>query len=189
MKGRALSIILHFWRFLYNLHIIISICILKLKPIIMVVFSLAIHPMLSLYYHCHVQHVKFKIAFQHLSFTTSWGCWKHPLWIPGVRPMFLKPKLHKQSKNGFKTISCRRYPLMIFSKNCFSVQNNHQKDWMFCWFLNFYGTIYELIRSETVQFFLWFFVPKKVIWKNHHSVGPVIDCFEPIFRFLMQFGF
>ena len=33
----------------------------------MVVFSLAIHPMLSLYYHCHVQHVKFKIAFQHLS--------------------------------------------------------------------------------------------------------------------------
>ena len=67
--------------------------------------------------------------------TTSWGCWKHPLWIPGVRPMFLKPKLHKQSKNGFKTISCRRYPLMIFSKNCFSVQKNHQKYWMF-WFLD-----------------------------------------------------
>ena len=61
------------------------------------------------------------------NYTTSWGCWKHPLWIPGVRPMFLRPKLLKQSKNGFKTICCRRYPLMIFSKNCFSVQNNHQK--------------------------------------------------------------
>ena len=33
--------------------------------------------------------------------------------------MFLKPKLHKESKNGFKTISCCRYPVMIFSKNCF----------------------------------------------------------------------
>ena len=52
-------------------------------------------------------------------FTTSWGCWKHSFWIPGARPMFLKPKLHKESKNGFKTISCRPYPVMIFSKNCF----------------------------------------------------------------------
>ena len=84
-------------------------------------------------------------------YTTSWGCWKHPLWILGVRPMFLKPKLHKQSKNGFKTISCRRYPLMIFSKNCFSVQNNHQKNWMFCWFLNFYGNIYDEIRPVLIN--------------------------------------
>ena len=83
--------------------------------------------------------------------TTSWGCWKHPLWIPGVRPMFLKPKLHKQSKNGFKTISCRRYPLMIFLKNCFSVQNNHQKNLMFCWFFNFYGNIYGLIRPVLIN--------------------------------------
>ena len=52
-------------------------------------------------------------------FTTSWECWKHAFWIPGARPMFLKPKLHKESKNGFKTISCRPYPVMIFSKNCF----------------------------------------------------------------------
>ena len=52
-------------------------------------------------------------------YTTSWGCWKHPFGIPGVRPMFLKPKLHKESKNGFKTINYRRYPVMIFSKNCF----------------------------------------------------------------------
>ena len=53
------------------------------------------------------------------SCTTSWGCWKHPFGIPGVRPMFLKPKLHKESKNGFKTINYRPSPVMIFSKNCF----------------------------------------------------------------------
>ena len=51
--------------------------------------------------------------------TTSWGCLKHPFGIPGVRPMFFKPKLHKESKNGFKTINYRPSPVMIFSKNCF----------------------------------------------------------------------
>ena len=33
--------------------------------------------------------------------------------------MFLKPKLHKKSKNGFRTILSRRYPLLFFSKNYF----------------------------------------------------------------------
>ena len=65
--------------------------------------------------------------------------------------MFLRAKLHKESKNGFKTISCRCYPLMIFSKNCFSVQNNHQKNWMFSCFLNFYGNIYGLIRPVLIN--------------------------------------
>ena len=51
--------------------------------------------------------------------TTSWGCWKHLFGTPGVRPMFLKPKFHKESKNGFKTITYRCYPVMIFSKNWF----------------------------------------------------------------------
>ena len=60
--------------------------------------------------------------------------------------MFLKPKLHKESKNGFKTINYRRYPVMIFSKNCFRSKKNHQKSWMFCWFLNFYSNIYGYIR-------------------------------------------
>ena len=36
--------------------------------------------------------------------------------------MFLKAKLHKESRNGFKTIIYRRYPVMIFSKNWFSAQ-------------------------------------------------------------------
>ena len=52
-------------------------------------------------------------------FTTSWGGWKHLFGTPGVRHMVLKPKLHKKSKNGFKTINYRRYPVMIFSKNWF----------------------------------------------------------------------
>ena len=75
------------------------------------------------------------------------GCWKHLFGTPGVRPMFLKPKFHKESKNGFKAITYRCYPVMIFSKNCF--------------------------RRK----------------KNHYWVAPVIDCFEPIFGFLMQFWF
>ena len=51
--------------------------------------------------------------------TTSWGCWKHLFGIPGIRCMFLKPKLPKESKNGFKTINYRPPSGMIFSKNCF----------------------------------------------------------------------
>ena len=60
----------------------------------------------------------YQIFFQ-MDITTSWGCWKHSFGIPGVRPIFLKPKLHKESKNGFKKINYRRSPVMIFSKNCF----------------------------------------------------------------------
>ena len=52
-------------------------------------------------------------------FTMSWGCWKHVFGIPGARPMFLKAELHKESKNGFKTINFRPPSVMIFSKNCF----------------------------------------------------------------------
>ena len=51
--------------------------------------------------------------------TMSWELWKHPDPVPGVRPMFFKPKLHKESKNGFKTISYRPSPVMFFLKNCF----------------------------------------------------------------------
>ena len=51
--------------------------------------------------------------------TMSWELWKHHNPVPGVRPIFLKPKLHKESKNGFKTINYRPSPVMIFSKNCY----------------------------------------------------------------------
>ena len=51
--------------------------------------------------------------------TMSWELWKHPDPVPGVRPMFFKPKLYKESKNGFKTINYRPSPVMFFSKNCF----------------------------------------------------------------------
>jgi hypothetical protein len=41
--------------------------------------------------------------------------------------MFLKPKLHKESKNGFKTINYRRYPEMIFSKTVFGAKKSSKK--------------------------------------------------------------
>ena len=52
-------------------------------------------------------------------YTTSWELWKHPDPVPGGRPIFFKPDWPKESKNGFKTISCRPPLLMIFSKYCF----------------------------------------------------------------------
>ena len=61
------------------------------------------------------------------NYTTSWGYWKHPFGIPGVRSMFLKPKLHKESKNGFKTINYRCSPVMFFSKNFFWHQKSSEK--------------------------------------------------------------
>ena len=61
------------------------------------------------------------------SYTMSWWCWKHPFGIPGVRPMFLKPKLHKESKNGFKTINYRPYRMAIFSNYFFRYQKSSKK--------------------------------------------------------------
>ena len=52
-------------------------------------------------------------------FTMSWGCWKHVFGIPVARPMFLKAELHKESKNGFKTINFKPPSIMIFSRNGF----------------------------------------------------------------------
>ena len=54
--------------------------------------------------------------------TMSWGPGNHSKLTPGSRPMFLKVKLHKESRNGFKTINNRCYPVMIFSKNWFLAQ-------------------------------------------------------------------
>ena len=60
-------------------------------------------------------------------YTTSWGCWKHVFGIPGVRPMFLKAELHKESKNGFKTINSSPPLVMIFSKNRFGSKKLSKK--------------------------------------------------------------
>ena len=57
----------------------------------------------------------------------SWELWKHPDPVPGGRSMFFKAKLPKESKNGFKTISCCRYPVMFFSKNYFWYQKSSKK--------------------------------------------------------------
>ena len=59
--------------------------------------------------------------------TASWELWKHPDPVPGGRPMFFKAKLPKKYKNGFKTISCRCYPVMFFSKFYFRHQKSSKK--------------------------------------------------------------
>ena len=59
--------------------------------------------------------------------TTSWELWKHPDPVPGGRPIFFKPEWPKESKNGFKTISCRPPLLLIFSKYCFSAKKLSKK--------------------------------------------------------------
>jgi hypothetical protein len=41
--------------------------------------------------------------------------------------MFFKAKLHKEYKNGFKTISSLRYPVIFFSKNYFGTKNDPKK--------------------------------------------------------------
>jgi hypothetical protein len=51
--------------------------------------------------------------------------------------MFLKPKLHKESKNVFKTINYRPSPVMIFSKNCFRCKKIFKKIGRFVDFLIF----------------------------------------------------
>ena len=59
--------------------------------------------------------------------TASWGPWKHPDPAPGGRPIFFKPEWPKESKNGFKTISCCPYRKVIFSNYFFRYQKSSKK--------------------------------------------------------------
>ena len=88
--------------------------------------------------------------------------------------MFFKAKLPKGSKNGFKTISCRRYPVIFFSKNYFRHQKS-SKNWTFCWFLNFYGNIYGLtsFKKNNCRTF-------RIRW----NITKMIKFFICIFKFL-----
>jgi hypothetical protein len=65
--------------------------------------------------------------------------------------MFFKAKLHKESKNGFKTINCRPYPVhtYFFKKTVFQEKQVVKKIGRCVWifdFLNFYGNIYGYIK-------------------------------------------
>ena len=51
--------------------------------------------------------------------TTSWELWKHPDPVSGGRPIFFKPEWPKESKNGFKTISCCPPYYWFFQKTVF----------------------------------------------------------------------
>jgi len=118
-------------------------------------------------------------------YTTSWGCWKHVFGIPGVRPMFLKVELHKESKNGFKTITYRRYPTMFFSKNCFRSKkiikkigrfvdfwilmaiymNNLDQFWKI-WFQDFQNQLkyYQNVKNWSIFSYVTFYFWKSVFW-------------------------
>ena len=74
------------------------------------------------------------------SYTTSWGPGKHSMSPPGCRPQFLKPKCHKESKNGFKPINFRS-PCKWFFQITFSVPKIIKKIGRFLDFLDFYHTI------------------------------------------------
>ena len=59
--------------------------------------------------------------------TTSWGPGKHSMLPPGCRPLFLKPKCHKESKNGLKPINFRSPLQVIFSYYFFWYQKLSKK--------------------------------------------------------------
>ena len=65
--------------------------------------------------------------YTQMSCTASWELWKHPDPPPGGRPLFFKPEWPKESKNGFKTISYRPYPLVFFSNYFFRYQKSSKK--------------------------------------------------------------
>ena len=71
--------------------------------------------------------LRFNLGPLHLLNTASWELWKHPDPPPGGRPLFFKPEWPKESKNGFKTISYRPYPLVFFSNYFFRYQKSSKK--------------------------------------------------------------
>ena len=124
-----------------------------------------------------------------ISITTSWGCWKHPFGIPGVIPMFLKPKLHKESQNGFKIINSRRYPVMIFSKNCFRCKKITEQIgyfvdfWIFmaiyideldqfkkinCRTFRISWNITKMLKTEQF-FYMWLFIFENQVFSCYYS--------------------
>ena len=103
-----------------------------------------LNPLYLLYLNVYAVSTQFLLPFSYKKAqkvgvpTTSWEYWKHLFGIPGVRPMFLKAELHKESKNGFKNNQLPALPSNVFFKKLISAPKN----WMFCLFLNFYGNIY-----------------------------------------------
>ena len=106
--------------------------------------------------------------------TTSWGCWKHAFGIPGVRPMFLKPKLYKESKNGFKKINYRPPCKWFFQITFFGTKNHQeickvlkkkqcQKVWFAIIFLSLIMNSYILQKLTTME--LWK-IPESLIICN-----------------------
>ena len=93
----------------------------------------------------------------HIS-TAFWGPGNHSVDFRG-RPMFLKPKLHKESRNWFKKINYRPSLVMIFSKNCFWGKKSSKK-------------LYILLSFEYLWQNIWINLAKlkKIIFGHSESV-------------------
>ena len=98
--------------------------------------------------------------FANLS-TTSWGPGKRSMWPPGCRPLFLKPKCHKESKNGFKPINFRS-PLFVIFSNYFFSTKNHQKNWTFCWFFEILSQYMCISKTSSKKIA---FRTSRIYWK------------------------
>ena len=93
--------------------------------------------------------------------TASWGPWNHSKSIPEDRSMFLKAKLHKESRNGFKKINCCRFK----KKNFFSAQKNVNKNWTFFWSFEFLFLFSKDILH--CKFSICNYSPLIIIWLNN----------------------
>ena len=113
--------------------------------------------------------------------TVYWGPGNHSKSTPGGRPMFLKPNLHKEFNNGFKTINYRPNPVLFFSRNYFRLFSHVKKLNSFQHFGNIStdseSPAVKLVLlmhlywhqnskiNKTSNFFDDFFGPKIVFWK------------------------
>ena len=69
-------------------------------------------------------------------YTASWGCWKYPFGILGVRLMFWKQNCTRNPNMGSKQSIKGATQYYFFQKTVFGSKKS-SKNWTFCWFLNF----------------------------------------------------
>ena len=102
----------------------------------------------------------------------SWGPENHSMSPPGCRPQFLKPKLHKQSKNGFKP-SKKWNLLLIFEflcqYMCISTKKIDCRTSRICW------KITKILKTRLFFHALCTFI----LYQKSGKMGPFVDC--PIF--------
>ena len=110
--------------------------------------------------------------------------------------MFLRPKCHKESKNGFKTISFRPYPTVFFSKNCFRYKKLSKKLdvllifeflWQYIW-TNYTSFKKFKQNSEIFDFFDDFWCRKQFFEKIITGQGRQLIVLNPFLDSLGNFA-